>query len=97
MRTAYAIVLVLGGIALGACVAPQLSPTPTNAAGETSGTVLTKPAVTQWEYKVVGYSDEAKISELGAQGWELVSIIQETKIGYVDDLSKRLFFKRPKQ
>lgn len=49
-----------------------------------------------WEYKIVSFADEAKLSTLGADGWELVGVIQDTKIGYVDDLSKRLYFKRPK-
>lgn len=81
---------------IGACVTPQLAPRPSNAEGD--GIVRVKPEPVAWEYKIVSLQmDEAKLSALGADGWELVDIIHETKIGYVDDLSKRLYFKRPKR
>lgn len=96
MKQLYVATLLAAGMLIGACVAPQLAPEPSNAEGESI--VRVKPEPVAWEYKLVTLQmDEAKLTALGADGWELVGIVQDTKIGYVDDLSKRLYFKRPKK
>lgn len=99
MRQFYAILLVLGGIALGACVAPQLSPAPTTAATDPT-TVATEPS--KWEYKIEAdssspfrYVGEKELNELGSQGWEMIGFAL-TESNQYGARSFRYVFKRPK-
>ncbi len=48
---------------------------------------------TAWEYKIVTYTSEEKFNELGAQGWELVTV-SETRQGESGNLN--YCFKRAK-
>lgn len=70
VRNFFGVLLVAGGIAIGACVAPQLSPQASNAD--------TPAQPTKWEYLKVAvvpsyqnpkWFDE--LNSLGDQGWEI--------------------------
>ncbi|MNY37027.1 hypothetical protein D3C86_1715560 [compost metagenome] len=59
-------------------VAHQLAPKPSNAEGES--TIRVRPEPVAWEYSLITFQmDEAKLTALGADGWELVTIGQDTK------------------
>jgi hypothetical protein len=49
---------------------------------------------TAWEYKIVTYTSEEAFNELGAQGWELVTV-SETREG-VSGIILNYCFKRAK-
>jgi hypothetical protein len=47
------------------------------------------PPRTVWEYKIVSESDKLSLNDLGAQGWELVTV----SMGGAQEV---YYFKRPK-
>ena len=49
--------------------------------------------ITQWEYKNVNYTDEKKLNELGAEGWETVAPV----CNYNGGITTGFVMKRPKQ
>jgi lipopolysaccharide export system protein LptC len=55
---------------------------------QSASTAAAPPRVT-WEYKVVSESDKITLNEMGAQGWELVTVV----MGGAQDV---YYFKRVK-
>lgn len=50
-----------------------------------------------WEYKIEQDCDETTLNKLGAQGWELVAVVQSVPlVGHLKPTYTKFYFKRPK-
>lgn len=86
MRQFYSVLLVLGGIAIGACVAPQLSPQASSAD--------TPATPTKWEYRIYNEGmepnlDEAEANKLGSDRWEMIGFALQSNNAYRAYIFKR--------
>lgn len=60
----------------------------------TLGFTFKTPTAQQWEYRFAGSMTENKANELGAQGWELVTVDSKPMMG--GGAIGNYVFKRPK-
>lgn len=70
MKKFVALIFVTGTLFIAGCFTAPKEPAPQESATPHSG-----PVVTKWEYKTVVDNDASaeKLSQLGAQGWEVIS------------------------